>query len=431
MNQQEEAGWSVKTTKKRSPVKVGGQYAFTQQAPAYHQVEHHQVARQPEVHVQMPNNPALDMFLERAAYNDHMRAREVGLKALERARPEKPLHELSSTDFMMWKRKFKDAEKHEGLTQMDILLELPKWFAGPAKEIIETATIGATEATAREEIDDAFTKMDVVFMARRCNIAALFNEIVAEAKIQSADHARHFNLSARLQKAKKIAKTCGEVQQCYRDELLQEILNKRVPHLADKFWEKQHEAAQNGQLFSFDNLVNMIETWAVIQRNKGVSCKTASVAAVATTEKEAPSSYEDALTNGKQKMQSTDRCNVCSGMHPTEECHQLLELEVDARVQKIMSRRLCFHCLAPGHNAKGCANRPTCQTCKKRHATILHGRTYKKEDKEEKKGENKQGNKVPLAPFKKPEDAAAAAPTAPSTAGAADPTEVISPNATA
>merc|ERR1711942_210245 len=118
---------------------------------------------EPEVHVQMPNNPALDMFLERAAYNDHMRAREVGLKALERARPEKPLHELSSTDFMMWKRKFKDAEKHEGLTQMDILLELPKWFAGPAKEIIETATIGATEATAREKIDDAFTKMDVVF----------------------------------------------------------------------------------------------------------------------------------------------------------------------------------------------------------------------------------------------------------------------------
>jgi len=175
----------------------------------------------------------------------------------------------------------------------------------------------------------------------------------------------------------------------------------------------------------------MIETWAVVQRNKGASCKTASVAAVATTEKEAPSSYEEALINGKQKVQSTDRCNVCSGMHQTEECHQLLELEVDARVQKIMSRRLCFHCLAPGHNAKGCVNRPTCQICKKRHATILHGRTYKKEEKGEKKGENKQGNKVPLAPFKKSEDAAAAAPTAPSTTEAANPTEVISPNATA
>ena len=62
MNQHEEVGWCVKTTKKRSPVKVGGQYALTQQPPAYHQVEHHQVARQPEVHVQMPNNPALDMF---------------------------------------------------------------------------------------------------------------------------------------------------------------------------------------------------------------------------------------------------------------------------------------------------------------------------------------------------------------------------------
>ena len=148
-NQHDGEGWCVKTTKKKSPVKVGGQYALIQPPPTYHQVEHHQVARQPEVHVQMPNNPALDRFLQRATYNDQMRAREVGLKALERARPEKPLQELSSTDFMMWKRKFKDAEKHEGLTEMDILLELPKWFAGPAKEIIETATIGATEETAR------------------------------------------------------------------------------------------------------------------------------------------------------------------------------------------------------------------------------------------------------------------------------------------
>ena len=176
----------------------------------------------------------------------------------------------------------------------------------------------------------------------------------------------------------------------------------------------------------------MIETWAVIQRNKGANQKAASVAAVATEEKEAPSSYGDALTNGKQKTQSTDRCNVCSGMHATEECHQLLQLEVDARVQKLASRRLCFHCLTTGHNAKGCANRPTCQVCKGRHATILHGRTYKKkEEKEEKKGEARQGNKVPLAPFNKTDDAAAATPTAPSTAPAADPTEIISPNVTA
>ena len=88
----------------------------------------------------------------------------------------------------------------------------------------------------------------------------------------------------------------------------------------------------------------------------------------------------------------------------------------------------------PGHSAKGCANRPTCQICKKQHATILHGRTFKKkEEKDGNKGEAKQGNKVPLAPFRSNEDAAAAAPTPSSTASAAatESPSVISPNATA
>ena len=74
----------------------------------------------------------------------------------------------------------------------------------------------------------------------------------------------------------------------------------------------------------------MIEMWAVIQRNKGVETKPAVVEAVATGEN--PPTYNDVLTNRKQKVQSTDCCNVCSGMHPMEECHQLLSINVDARV---------------------------------------------------------------------------------------------------
>ena len=68
-------------------------------------------------------------------------------------------------DFMMWKRKFKDAAKHKGLMKRDILLELPKWFPGLAKEIIETAAIGTMEETAEEEVTATFKKMDTVFMA--------------------------------------------------------------------------------------------------------------------------------------------------------------------------------------------------------------------------------------------------------------------------
>ena len=184
---------------------------------------------------QHPQSNAIEVFLERASYDNLMRARDIGLRTMERDRPSKPLQDLSSTDYMMWKRKFKDSAKHDGLTQMDILSELPKWFSGPAKEIIETATIGTTEENAKEELNVAFKKMDLVFMANRNNIPNLFNEIVAKSSIQPADHDGHFHLASLLSKAKKIAHTCGELYHCYRKELLQQIINNRVPHLADKF----------------------------------------------------------------------------------------------------------------------------------------------------------------------------------------------------
>ena len=149
-----------------------------------------------------------------------MRAREIGLKALEKGRPEKPLQELSSTDYMMWKRKFKDAAKHKGLTEMDILLELPKWFSGPAKEIIETAAIGTTEEFA-EEVTAAFKKMDILFMASRANIPALFHEITAESRISSADHKDIFILR---QSCKRRRELCKHVENCH---MLQERIVAR------------------------------------------------------------------------------------------------------------------------------------------------------------------------------------------------------------
>ena len=181
-----------------------------------------------------------------------------------------------------------------------------------------------------------------------------------------------------------------------------------------------------GRGLLYDDLVEMIENWAIVNRNVG-EVKSAAVAAVTAEDQPAPNSYNDALINGKPKMQSTERCNVCSGMHKTEECNHLLSIEVDARVQKLASCRLCFHCFEPGHSAKGCAKRPTCSTCRKQHATILHGRTYPKrsDDKDGKKGGEKTGSGIPLAPFegKRP------TPSAPS--ATPEGVERLSPNVTA
>ena len=118
--------WYTKTTKRRSPVKVGRQYVMTNLPSTYDDQHFHPTACQPEVINQLPQINAIEVFLEKALYDNLMRARDIGLRAMERGRPEKPLQDLSSTNYMVSKRKFKDAAKHEGLTQMNILAELPK-----------------------------------------------------------------------------------------------------------------------------------------------------------------------------------------------------------------------------------------------------------------------------------------------------------------
>ena len=145
----------------------------------------------------------------------------------------------------------------------------------------------------------AFKKMDLLFVANRSNIPDLFNKIVAKPRIQSADHDGHFHLASVLLKAKKIAHTCGELYHCYRNELLQQIINNRVPHLADKFWEKHHESFVKGISFSFDHLVDMIETWAIIQRSKGVERESAAVVVAAAC-------------GNKTRASLTECCNVCN-----------------------------------------------------------------------------------------------------------------------
>ena len=81
--------WYVKTTKKRSP--VGGQYVNLNPSPLYNDQYFAPTAFQPKVANYLPQREALEVFLKRASDNNHMRAREIGLKALERGRPDKLL----------------------------------------------------------------------------------------------------------------------------------------------------------------------------------------------------------------------------------------------------------------------------------------------------------------------------------------------------
>ena len=72
----------------------------------------------------------------------------------------------------------------------------------------------------------------------------------------------------------------------------------------------------------------------------------------------------------KQSNQKTNRrCSYCSGDHYSHECTKYKT--VNARKDRVMSLKLCFNCLTPGHSSKTCRSTKTCCTCGLHHHSSL------------------------------------------------------------
>ena len=71
------------------------------------------------------------------------------------------------------------------------------------------------------------------------------------------------------------------------------------------------------------------------------------------------------------------RCLVCSAGHAPFECNYMRGLSVDARVDVLRSKNLCYKCFDSGHRQFECATKPICGICHKMgHQTLLHNRTF-------------------------------------------------------
>ena len=137
-----------------------------------------------------------------------------------------------------------------------------------------------------------------------------------------------------------------------------------------------------GSPMKFDDLLIHIQRWMTVLNNKGKVQKRPTSKTNATSSQlssvPAKLTYANRLINSQPKQQSTERCNICGSIHATEDCHQLVNVDVEARMNLLSAKSLCFHCFEANHQAKSCPNRAkvSCSICKKRHATLLHDRKY-------------------------------------------------------
>lgn len=72
-------------------------------------------------------------------------------------------------------------------------------------------------------------------------------------------------------------------------------------------------------------------------------------------------------------------CNLCKDNHQLHNCSEFMRWSLDDRRLYVKDFWLCYGCLKPGHSAKECHHRHTCDLCKGRHPTCLHDDNYRKD----------------------------------------------------
>uniref|UniRef100_A0A8D8QE31 Peptidase aspartic putative domain-containing protein n=1 Tax=Cacopsylla melanoneura TaxID=428564 RepID=A0A8D8QE31_9HEMI len=64
-------------------------------------------------------------------------------------------------------------------------------------------------------------------------------------------------------------------------------------------------------------------------------------------------------------------CPLCNETHPLFKCISFLKLDFPRRVEVLKNHNRCFNCLGT-HRMSDCRSASTCQTCQKRHHTLIH-----------------------------------------------------------
>ena len=336
-------------------------------------------------------------------YEDtYIRCKQLHVEQMRSARPKKLFSTGSPTEFSLHMNAFFHATRHATITDEDRMDEMCHWFDGEAAKVVRLHQINQDHEQAYKEV---IKELDSLFRETQDTFGTTIRMITRGKALNVDSHADHLELYTQLREAQTIVGRAGGAasDEFNRRDIIREILNARLPHLADRYWREDEKAKrEGGKPWAFSELLMELHSWINILRAKNPegyvnsSTKKASVAAVTAAPKPAPSnSYASRLVHSPPKVQQTITCNACGCMHETATCNVLLEMNVEQRLEALTKRGLCFHCLNPGHRASACTQRPTCGRCSRKHATMLHDRKFESP----KRKSNMSAAAIPFRPF--------------------------------
>ena len=161
--------------------------------------------------------------------------------ALQRAQASRPAKRFESGDSLAFRSlmsRFDMAVNDEAIDDASRLIELFHWFEGSAATMIDSfaALPDAVDAYAR-----AREELDKVFGASSDSVVPLIRVLLAGNAAKEDDHPAHLLLYSQLVTADTTATALGQRHLLDRFDYCAEIIEKRLPHLARRWWRKIHD----------------------------------------------------------------------------------------------------------------------------------------------------------------------------------------------
>lgn len=76
---------------------------------------------------------------------------------------------------------------------------------------------------------------------------------------------------------------------------------------------------------------------------------------------------------------STLRCLCCNENHALHRCDKFIGMVLDERCGFVYKHHLCINCLKPNHVQRFCKSKPFDRICTRKHNTLLHNGSFKRE----------------------------------------------------
>ena len=292
-----------------------------------------------------------------------------------------------AVDYHALKNRLQALSSVKGINYFDVLTEMPRWFRGAPKTLVE-AFQGSTKP--RKAVRKAWEELDGYYAIHIKTAEERIRPIIAKGKIGRDDVAALMELMADMRAILNEAKFAGVGTQLDKQSIIREVVMAKVPHMADKFYEKEAKRMKKDKRFKFKfhDLISEVADRAQVLKLQGKNAVKPQTAKVAVLGSGAQGSFRDVLRDSPPKQQgglpsrppsAQGRCRFCHESHQTETCHKLAAMSMSQRVEALKKGGFCFRCLTRGHMERECVQvqPPICKTCKMGHQSLLHNATMR------------------------------------------------------